>query len=138
MAGAKEIRTKIKSVRSTQKITRAMEMVAASKMRKTQERMHHARPYANKMRQVIAHMSAAHAEYKHPFLVERDAVKRIGYIVVSTDRGLCGGLNTNLFRAIIRDVDRWRAEGVESDFCVIGNKGAVFFRRFGGRVLAQA
>ena len=138
MAGAKEIRTKIKSIQNTQKITRAMEMVAASKMRKAQERMQHARPYAVRMRQVIAHMSAAHSEYKHPFLVSRDEVKRIGYIVVTSDRGLCGGLNSNLLRAVVADVDRHRQQGVEADFCVIGNKGAVFFRRFGANILAQA
>jgi F-type H+-transporting ATPase subunit gamma len=137
MAGAKEVRTKIKSVQNTQKITRAMEMVAASKMRKAQERMRHARPYAAKMRTVIAHMSAAHSEYKHPFLVDRDDVKRVGYIVVTTDRGLCGGLNSNLLKAVVQDVDSWRAKGVDADFCVIGSKGAAFFRRFGANILAQ-
>lgn len=137
MAGGKEIRTKIKSVQNTQKITRAMEMVAASKMRKAQERMRHARPYAAKMRTVIAHMSAAHSEYKHPFLVNREEVKRVGYIVVTTDRGLCGGLNSNLLRTVVQDVDRWRTKGVDADFCVIGSKGAVFFRRFGANILAQ-
>jgi len=137
MAGAKEVRTKIKSVQNTQKITRAMEMVAASKMRKAQERMRHARPYAAKMRTVIAHMSAAHSEYKHPFLVDRDNVKRVGYIVVTTDRGLCGGLNSNLLKAVVQDIDSWRAKGVDADFCVIGSKGAAFFRRFGANILAQ-
>ena len=137
MAGAKEIRTKIKSVNNTQKITRAMEMVAASKMRKAQERMHHARPYAEKMRQVIAHVSAAHTEYKHPFLVTRDAVKRVGFIIVSSDRGLCGGLNNNLFRTVVHELDKWRSEGIESDFCVIGNKGGVFFRRMRVNLLAS-
>jgi len=138
MSGEKEIRTKIKSVQNTQKITRAMEMVAASKMRKAQERMQHARPYAAKMRDVIAHVSAAHAQYKHPFMVRRDTVNRIGYIVISTDRGLCGGLNNNLFRSVVRDVDEWRSKDVEADFCVIGNKGAVFLRRFGANILATA
>ena len=138
MAGAKEIRTKIKSIQNTQKITRAMEMVAASKMRKAQERMQQARPYAAKMRQVIAHMSAAHSEYKHPFLVSREEVKRVGYVVVTSDRGLCGGLNNNLLRSVVQDLDAWREKGVEADFCVIGNKGAVFFRRFGANVVAQA
>ena len=137
MAGAKEIRTKIKSVQNTQKITRAMEMVAASKMRKAQERMHRARPYADKMRQVIAHVSAANTEYKHPFLVARDEVKRVGYIIVSSDRGLCGGLNNNLFRTVVSELDRWRSQEVESDFCVIGNKGGVFFRRLGVNLLAS-
>ena len=138
MAGGKEIRTKIKSVQNTQKITRAMEMVAASKMRKAQERMRHARPYAEKMRQVIAHVAAAHAEYNHPFLLERPDVRRIGYIIVSTDRGLCGGLNNNLFRAVIHELDEWRQRDIESDFCIIGNKGAAFFRRFGVNIVASA
>ena len=137
MAGAKEIRTKIKSVQNTQKITRAMEMVAASKMRKAQERMRHARPYAEKIRLVISHVSAANTEYKHPFLVARDEVKRVGFIIVSSDRGLCGGLNNNLFRSAVQDLDRWRSQGVESDFCVIGNKGGVFFRRMGVNLLAS-
>ena len=137
MAGAKEIRTKIKSVQNTQKITRAMEMVAASKMRKAQERMHQARPYADKMRQVIAHVSAANTEYKHPFLVARDTVKRVGFIIVSSDRGLCGGLNNNVFRTVVGELDRWRSEEIESDFCVIGNKGGVFFRRLGVSLLAS-
>ncbi len=136
MAGAKEIRTKIKSVQNTQKITRAMEMVAASKMRKAQERMRAARPYAERMRSVIAHVTAANSEYRHPFLVPREEVKRVGFIIVSSDRGLCGGLNNNLFRQAVRELDRWRAEKVESDFCVIGNKGGVFFRRLGVNLLA--
>ena len=109
MAGAKEIRTKIKSVQNTQKITRAMEMVAASKMRKAQERMRHARPYAEKIRQVISHVGAANTEYKHPFIVARDEVKRVGFIIVSSDRGLCGGRN-NLFRTAVQELDRWRSE----------------------------
>jgi len=138
MAGAKEIRTKIKSVENTQKITSAMEMVAASKMRKAQDRMRAARPYAEKIRQVISHVSAARSEYHHPFTVMRSDIKRIGYIIVSTDRGLCGGLNNNLFRSVVRDIDEWRGKGVEADVCVIGNKGAVFFRRFGTNILAQA
>eukprot|EP00119_Amphimedon_queenslandica_P020630 XP_019861049.1 PREDICTED: uncharacterized protein LOC100631841 [Amphimedon queenslandica] len=137
MAGAKEIRTKIKSVQNTQKITRAMEMVAASKMRKAQERMREARPYAERMRSVIAHVSAANSEYRHPFLVPREEVKRVGFIIVSSDRGLCGGLNNNLFRQAVRELDRLRAEKIESDFCVIGNKGGVFFRRLGVNLLAS-
>lgn len=136
MAGAKEIRTKIKSVQNTQKITRAMEMVAASKMRKAQERMREARPYAERMRSVIAHVSAANSEYRHPFLVNREEVKRVGFIIVSSDRGLCGGLNNNLFRQAVRELDRRRSEKVECDFCVIGNKGGVFFRRLGVNLLA--
>ena len=138
MAGAKEIRTKIRSVQNTQKITRAMEMVAASKMRKAQERMRQARPYAEKMRQVIAHVGAANTEYKHPFLVTREEVKRVGFVIVSSDRGLCGGLNNNLFRTVLREFDGWREDGVESDFCVIGNKGGVFFRRLGVNLLASS
>ena len=137
MAGAKEIRTKIKSVQNTQKITRAMEMVAASKMRKAQERMHQARPYAEKMRQVIAHVGAANTEYKHPFLIARDEVRRVGFIIVSSDRGLCGGLNNNMFRTVVQELDEWRSKGVETDFCVIGNKGGVFFRRLRVSVLAS-
>jgi len=137
MAGAKEIRTKIQSVKNTQKITRAMEMVAASKMRRAQERMAMARPYAERIRSVIAHVSAAHTEYVHPFLVQRE-VKRVGYIVVSTDRGLCGGLNSNVFRNMLGEVDRNRAEGLEMEFCCIGGKGATFFRRLGVNIVAQA
>lgn len=138
MAGGKEIRGKIRSIQNTQKITRAMEMVAASKMRKAQERMRKARPYAEKMRKVIAHVSAAHVEYTHPYLVERKEVRRIGYIVITTDRGLCGGLNSNLFRKLVRDMDEWRGKNVEIDLCAIGNKGAMFFKRFGANIVAQA
>jgi F-type H+-transporting ATPase subunit gamma len=138
MAGGKEIRGKIRSIQNTQKITSAMEMVAASKMRKAQERMRKARPYAEKMRKVIAHVSAAHVEYTHPYLIERKEVRRIGYIVISTDRGLCGGLNSNLFRKLVRDMDEWRKKNIEIDFCAIGNKGAMFFKRFGANIVAQA
>ena len=137
MAGARDIKNKIRSVQNTQKITRAMEMVAASKMRKAQDRMAAARPYAEKMRNVIAHVSAASLEYRHPFLVERE-MKRAGIIVVSSDRGLCGGLNNNLFRMLIRQMDEWRAQGVKQDFCIIGNKGASFFARFGVNLVGQA
>ena len=137
MAGAKEIRTQIRSVQNTQKITRAMEMVAASKMRKAQQRMREARPYAEKIRSVIAHVSAADTEYKHAFLVDRE-VKRVGYVVVSTDRGLCGGLNNNMFRRLVGDIDGWREKGVEAEFCIIGNKAATFFKRFGANIKAQA
>jgi F-type H+-transporting ATPase subunit gamma len=136
MAAAKEIRNKIASVKNTQKITKAMEMVAASKMRKAQERMSAARPYAAKMRNVVAHMAHANSEYKHPFLLRRD-VKRIGLIMVTTDRGLCGGLNGNLFRQGIRQFQKWQEEGKELDFCVIGNKGIGFFSRIGGHVVGQ-
>ena len=136
MAAAKEIRTKIASVKNTQKITKAMEMVAASKMRKAQERMAAARPYAEKMRNVVAHIAHANSEYKHPFLLQRD-IKRIGAIVVTTDRGLCGGLNGNLFRQALRQFQKWEGEGKELDLAVIGTKGVGFFSRIGGRVVAQ-
>ncbi|MDX1653753.1 MAG: F0F1 ATP synthase subunit gamma [Candidatus Competibacteraceae bacterium] len=136
MAGAKEIRNKIRSIRNTQKITRAMEMVAASKMRKAQERMKSSRPYSEKIRRVVSHLSHAHTDYQHPFLLDRE-VKRVGYIVVSTDRGLCGGLNANLFRQMVRSMKEWRDKGAEIDLCVIGTKAAGFFRRFGGNIVAQ-
>lgn len=137
MAGAKEIRTKIRSVQNTQKITRAMEMVAASKMRKAQERMQQARPYADKIRNVIQHARAAKLEYEHPFLVEREA-KRVGFLVVTSDRGLCGGLNANLFRRLLREIDTCRNENVEMDFCTIGTKGSNWLKRFGVNLVAQA
>lgn len=135
MAVGKEIRNQISSIKSTQKITSAMEMVAASKMRKAQERMQATRPYADKMRQVIGHIAKANAQYKHPFMVERE-VKRVGYIVVSTDRGLCGGLNINLFKTLVREMKAWKEKGVETDLCAIGQKGASFFRSYGGNVVA--
>jgi F-type H+-transporting ATPase subunit gamma len=137
MANAKEIRTKIGSVQNTAKITKAMEMVAASKMRKAQLRMRAARPYAEKIRNVIAHVRAAHSEYKHPFLAEQSEVKRVGYIIISTDRGLCGGLNTNMFRKLLVELKGWHEKGVEVDVAIIGSKAMQFFRRFGGNVLAQ-
>ncbi|MCQ4265231.1 F0F1 ATP synthase subunit gamma [Stutzerimonas stutzeri] len=135
MAGAKEIRSKIASIKSTQKITSAMEKVAVSKMRRAQMRMAASRPYAERIRQVIGHLAGANPEYRHPFMVERP-VKRVGYIIVSTDRGLCGGLNTNLFKALIKNMKEWHDQKVEVDLCVIGNKGASFFRSFGGNVVA--
>lgn len=135
MAGAKEIRSKIKSVKNTQKITRAMEKVAMSKMRKAQDRMAAARPYADKIRRTLGHLAQANLEYKHPFTLERD-VKRVAYLVVSSDRGLCGGLNMNAFRAVVRDVRAWREKGVEVDFALVGNKAISFFKRMGGNVLA--
>ena len=138
MAGAKEIRGKIRSIQNTQKITRAMEIVAASKMRKAQDRMRTARPYAEKMRNVIAHCSAAHHEYTHPYLVQRDEVRRVGYIVVSSDRGLCGGLNNNLFRSLVREFDARRDKNIEIDVCAIGNKASMFFKRFGSNIVAQS
>lgn len=137
MAGAKEIRTQIASIKSTQKITRAMQMVAASKMRRAQARMQAARPYAAKMRSVISHLAHAVPEYRHSFMTMDRPVKRVGYIVVSSDRGLCGGLNSNLFRAMIREIRTLREQGVEVEFCTIGSKANAFFRRFGGNVLGQ-
>ncbi|WP_295538592.1 F0F1 ATP synthase subunit gamma [uncultured Thiohalocapsa sp.] len=137
MAGAKEIRTKISSIKSTQKITKAMEMVATSKMRKAQERMRASRPYAEKMLQVIRHLAKASPEYKHSFLATEREVKRVGYIVVSSDRGLCGGLNANLFRKMVAEIRARQQDGVETAFCTIGNKALGFFKRFGGQVPAQ-
>ena len=137
MAVAKEIRTKIASVKNTQKITKAMEMVAASKMRKTQDRMQAARPYAQKIRTVIAHLGYANPEYKHSYLIPRETVKRVGLIIVSTDRGLCGGLNSNLFRETIRRMRQWDKDGVEVDMSIIGQKAVGFFKRVGGKIVAQ-
>ena len=138
MAGTKEIRTKIKSVQNTRKITKAMEMVAASKMRKAQDRMRAARPYSEKIRNVAAHISHANPEYRHPFLVERDTVKRVGIIVVTTDKGLCGGLNTNVLRVVLNQYKQWQAEGEEIDVCCIGNKGLGFMQRLGANIVSQA
>jgi len=137
MAGAKEIRTKIKSIQNTQKITKAMEMVAASKMRKAQDRMRAARPYADRMRRVLDHMAHAHPEYKHPFVVAREP-KRVGFFVVSTDRGLCGGLNINLFRSAVAAMREWHKQNVEIDLAVIGNKGLSFFKRVKGNIVSEA
>jgi F-type H+-transporting ATPase subunit gamma len=136
MAVGKEIRTKVKSVQNTQKITRAMEMVAASKMRKAQDRMSASRPYATKMRNVIHHLAHAHPEYQHSYMQARE-IKRVGFIVVSSDRGLCGGLNANLFRASIRSLREWDAKGVGIDVCTIGSKGTGFFRRLGSNIRAE-
>lgn len=133
MAGAKEVKTKIASVQSTRKITRAMEMVAASKMRKAQDRMAASKPYATRMRQVVAHLANANPEYRHVFMNERD-VKRVGYIVVSSDRGLCGGLNINLFKQVVREYKAWQEQGVEAEYCLVGNKAISFFRNVGGKV----
>ncbi len=137
MAGEKEIRTKIASVKNTQKITRAMEMVAASKMRKAQERMNAARPYAAKIRSVIAHLGQANPEYHHPFITPRDEVNNIGLIIVSTDRGLCGGLNSNLFRSTLRQMKEWTEAGKQIQLCLIGQKAVGYFSRIGARILAQ-
>jgi F-type H+-transporting ATPase subunit gamma len=137
MAVGKEIRTKIKSVQSTQKITSAMEMVAASKMRRAQERMNAARPYAEKMRAVVGHFAQGHPEYRHPYTIERE-VKRVGYIIVSTDRGLCGGLNVNLFKKLLGEMRDWERQGVAIDLCVIGTKARSFFSRFKSNIVATA
>lgn len=136
MAGAKEIRSKIASIKNTQKITRAMEMVAASKMRKTQERMRASKPYATKIYNVVRHLARASSEYRHPFMDARE-IKRVGLIVITSDRGLCGGLNSNLLRETIKTVREWQNKGTEVDLCVVGRKGQAFFRRVGGRVLAS-
>lgn len=138
MAVGKQIKTQIRSLQSTQKITRAMEMVAASKMRKAQERMLSARPYAEKIREVAGHLHHAHPEYRHPFLVEREEVKRVGYIVISTDRGLCGGLNTNLLKKAIADMKTWHDQGVDVQFCSIGSKAQGFMKRFGFKMVSSA
>ena len=137
MPGTKEIRVKIKSVQNTRKITKAMEMVAASKMRKAQERMRHARPYGEKIRNIAAHISHANPEYKHPFLVHRDTVKRVGLIVITTDKGLCGALNTNLLRLVLNQYKTWQGEGEEMDVCCIGNKGFGFMQRLGANIVSH-
>lgn len=129
MAGGREIKTKIKSVQNTRKVTRALEMVSASKIRKAQERMKSSRPYARLMRQMIGHIAQANSEYTHPFMQERAEVKRVGYVIVSTDRGLCGGLNSQLFRRILADMREWQGKGVEIDVVTIGQKATAFFRR---------
>ena len=136
MPGTKEIRTKIASVKSTQKITKAMEMVAASKMRRAQDRMRLARPYAEKIRTVIGHLNQANPDYKHPFLVEREA-KNVGIIVVSSDRGLCGALNTNVFKSTLMLMREWQGKGAEVSLCLLGSKGLAFFRRLGLPILAS-
>ncbi len=137
MAGEKEIRTKIRSVKNMQKITRAMEMVAASKIRKAQMQMEASRPYAERIRRVVGHLAHANPDYKHPFLVQRE-VKRVGYIVISTDRGLCGGLNVNMFKAVIGELSKWQAENVEVDLALVGQKAVLFFKRLGGNVVGTA
>lgn len=136
MAGAKEIRTKIGSVKSTQKITKAMEMVAASKMRRSQDAMESSRPYAQTIRKVIGHVANASLEYRHPYLEEREA-KRVGYIIISTDRGLCGGLNINLFKKTITDMQTWKEKGAQIELAIIGSKATAFFNNSGAKVAAQ-
>ena len=137
MSGAKEVRTKIASIKNTQKITKAMEMVAASKMRKAQDRMRATRPYAEKIQNVISHLAYAHPEYHHPFLVNRD-VRRVGLIIISTDRGLCGGLNINLFKTAIIAMKEWDAQNLDIDLNLIGTKSTAFFKRLGGNVVSTA
>lgn len=134
MAGSKEIRTKIRSVENTRKITKAMEMVAAAKMRKAQDRMRASRPYAEKIRHVAAHLASSQPEYKHPFLIKRDVVKNIGLIVVSSDKGLCGGLNTNMLRLSVSQMQAWEKEGKSIQVSAIGNKGLSFMTRLGADI----
>src|SRR5258705_1621831 len=137
MAGSKEIRTKIKSVQNTRKITKAMEMVAASKMRKAQERMRHARTYGDKIRTIASHLAHANTEYHHRFLMLREGVKNVGLIVVTSDKGLCGGLNTNALRLAVNKVREWQAEGRGVLLTAIGNKGFGFMQRFGGNIVSH-
>jgi F-type H+-transporting ATPase subunit gamma len=137
MASEKEIRTQIASIKNTQKITKAMEMVAASKMRKAQDRMAANRPYSQKMRSVIGHVASANIEYHHPYLMDRPDVKRVGYIIVSTDRGLCGGLNTNLFKQAVASMAEWSDKGAEIDVVTIGKKSQAFFKRMGANIVGQ-
>ncbi len=137
MAGTKELRKQIASIQNTQKITSAMEMVAASKMRKAQERMTRGRPYSDHIRSVIGHVANASPEFKHSLMIERE-VKRVGYIIVTTDKGLCGGLNINLLKAVVNDIKGFVDEDIEADLCLVGNKGAQFFRSYGGNVVAAS
>jgi F-type H+-transporting ATPase subunit gamma len=137
MSVAKEVRGKIQSIKNTQKITRAMEMVAASKMRKAQDRMKRAQPYAKKILQAIGHVANSSAEYQHPFLQTRE-IKRVGFIVVTSDRGLCGGLNANLLKTVLGSMKEWKNKGAKLSLCLIGSKGSSFFKRVGGEVLGQA
>ena len=138
MPGTKEIRMKIRSVQNTRKITKAMEMVAASKMRRAQERMRTARPYGEKIRNVAAHISYANPEYRHPFLIARDTVKKVGIILITTDKGLCGGLNTNVQRLTLGKIKEWEAAGEQFEVCCIGNKGLGFMQRLGANIMSQA
>jgi len=137
MAGGREIKTKIKSVQNTRKVTRALEMVSASKIRKAQERMKTSRPYARAMKQVIGHLAQANSEFQHPYLVERKDIKRVGYVIVSSDRGLAGGLNNNLFRKLLGEIRAWQEQGVTVDVVTIGQKASVFFRRIKVDMLAS-
>jgi len=138
MPGTKEIRVKIRSVQNTRKITKAMEMVAASKMKRAQERMRQARPYSEKIRNVVAHVSHANSEYHHPFLVEHGTVKRVGVILITTDKGLCGGLNTNVQRLLLGHYKEWQTQGEQIETCCIGNKGLGFMQRLGANIVSQS
>lgn len=137
MSKANAIRSQIRGIKGTQQITRAMELVAASKMRKAQERMSCGRPYAKKMLQVIHHVAASHSECRHPFLQPREEIKRVGYIMVSSDRGLCGGLNINAFKVALKSMQQWHDKGVAIDLCVIGHKAEVFFKQYGANIIAS-
>ena len=137
MAGGREIKTKIKSVQNTRKVTRALEMVSASKIRKAQERMKQSRPYARAMKQLIGHLAQANSEYRHPYLIERGQIKRVGYIIVSSDRGLAGGLNNNMFRKLLVEFRQWQEKGVDIDVVTIGQKASEFFRRIKVDMLAS-
>ena len=136
MAAGREIKKKISSVQNTKKVTSAMQMVAASKMRRTQQRMQAARPYAHRLRQIIGHLASARPEYAHQYMTDPAEIKRIGYIVISTDKGQCGGLNANLFRALLRDVNHWQQQSVQAELALLGNKAIAFFRSVGGNVKA--
>jgi F-type H+-transporting ATPase subunit gamma len=137
MPGSKEIRTKIKSVQNTRKITKAMEMVAASKMKKAQERMRQGRPYAQRILNITMHAARANAEYRHPLLTRRAEVRRVGAVVITTDKGLCGGLNTNLLRLVLNQHKTWLEKGIETEYCTVGNKGLGFVNRMGGKIVSQ-
>ncbi len=137
MANEKEIRSKIRSVKNMQKITKAMEMVAASKIRKAQDQMEASRPYAERIRRVVGHLAHANPDYKHPWLVDRE-LKRVGYIIISTDRGLCGGLNINMFKTVIGELQQWQEKNIEVDLALVGAKAVQFFRRLGGNVVGTA
>ena len=137
MAGTKEIRLKIKSVQNTRKITKAMEMVAASKMKKAQERMRRGRPYAQRLLDITMHAARANTEYKHPLLTRRENVKRVGVVVITTDKGLCGGLNTNVLRLVLNQHKEWLTQGIEAEYCTIGNKALGFINRMGGKIVSQ-
>ncbi len=138
MPSTKEIRLKIKSVQNTRKITKAMEMVAASKMRKAQDRMRNTRPYGDKIRNIVAHLALANPEYSHPFVVKRDEIRNVGLILISTDKGLCGGLNTNVQRAVLQQVKQWEGEGVKFEASALGNKGFGFLQRLNANIVAHA